>query len=198
MFKNNIILISIFFCFTFCSKIIPDQNYDKWITLNNDDIWVGWTTYNSTEWCWAKFTLPNSANEISTIIENKINYPKVFKRVESVDIINDKLVHIILDMPFPFYGRDYIVSYDQFKEKNNLLYRFKALENSTFPPHRDYVRLINAAGEWHLKPINANSTEVTYSWNGELLGDFPDYLLTRAWKTQGVEVLTWLKEALNK
>jgi hypothetical protein len=34
-------------------------------------------------------------------------------------------------------------------------------------------------------------------WNGELLGDFPDWALTRAWIEQGNEVMTWIEEALE-
>ena len=61
--------------------------------------------------------------------------------------------------------------------------------------HEDYIRLINAAGEWRLHSLNESHTEVTYIWNGELLGDFPNWALTRAWETQGNEVLNWLNEA---
>ena len=34
--------------------------------------------------------------------------------------------------------------------------------------------------------------------NGELLGNFPDFALHRAWITQGTEVLNWLDQALSK
>jgi len=135
---------------------------------------------------------------ISKIIENKANYPNVFKRVESATIITDEIVHIVLDMPFPFYGRDYIVSYTQHKENGDSIYRFQAVKNSGIPVLEDYVRLVHAAGEWRLHALGNDSTEVTYSWNGELLGDFPDWALTRAWGTQGKEVLTWLKEAIKE
>ena len=60
------------------------------------------------------------------------------------------------------------------------------------------LRLDNAAGEWKLIPISDNSTMVSYSWNGELLGDFPNWALSQAWETRGVEVLTWLKDAIKE
>ena len=100
-------------------------------------------------------------------------------------------------MPFPFNGRDYIVSYTQLQEENDIIYRFNAVKDSEMPVHEDYVRLIHAAGEWRLHPLDDNNTEVTYTWNGELLGDFPDWALRRAWKTQGQEVMTWLKESIE-
>ena len=100
-------------------------------------------------------------------------------------------------MPFPFYGRDYIVRYTQLHEENDIVYRFTSVEDSEIPIHEDYVRLIHAAGEWRLHPLDQSSTEVTYTWNGELLGTFPNWGLTRAWETQGDEVLTWLKKAVK-
>ena len=72
-----------------------------------------------------------------------------------------------------------------------------SVEDSEIPVHKDYVRLIHAAGEWRLHSLDNNSTEVTYIWNGDLLGDFPDWALTRAWETQGQEVHKWLKDAVE-
>ena len=182
----------------FSLELIPPQSHSDWEVLQEGNIWVGWTNYNESQWCKARSIIKAPINIISTIIEDKTNYPAVFKRVESATIITDEIVHIILDMPFPLYGRDYIVSYTQHEENGDSIYRFKAVKNSGIPVHEDYVRLVNAAGEWHLHSINGNTTEVTYTWNGELLGDFPNWALTRAWETQGKEVLTWLKDALEE
>ena len=181
----------------FASGLIPPQSHSDWEVLQKDEIWVGWTNYNESQWCRAKLTINVPLERISKIIENKANYPNVFKRVESATIITDEIVHIVLDMPFPFYGRDYIVSYTQHKENGDSIYQFQAVKNSGIPIHEDYVRLINAAGEWRLHWLDDKNTEVTYTWNGELLGDFPNWALTRAWETQGEEVLTWLKDALK-
>ena len=183
--------------FLFCSELLPPADNSSWNIIQNDEIWIGWTDYGDLQWCRANSTLNAPIEKISTIIEDKANYPAVFKRVESVTIITDEIVHIVLDMPFPFYGRDYIVSYAQYEENGDSVYRFQSVKNSGIPVHEDYVRLIHAAGEWRLHSLDAENTEVTYTWNGELLGDFPDWALTRAWGTQGDEVLNWLKEAVQ-
>jgi len=183
--------------FIFCSEFLPPATHAEWNLIQNDEIWIGWTNYGDFQWYQAKSTLKAPIESISTIIEDKANYPTVFKRVESVTLITDEIVHIILDMPFPFYGRDYIVSYAQYEENGDSIYRFQSVKNSGIPVHEDYVRLIHAAGEWRLHSLDAENTEVTYTWNGELLGNFPDWALTKAWKTQGDEVLNWLKEAVQ-
>ena len=191
---SSILIIPLFLI---CSELLPPTAHVEWNIIQNDEIWIGCTDYGDLQWCRAKSTLQAPIESISTIIENKANYPAVFKRVESVTIITDEIVHIVLDMPFPFYGRDYIVSYTQYEENGDSFYRFQSVKNSEIPVHEDYVRLIHAAGEWRLHSLDAENTEVTYTWNGELLGDFPDWALTKAWGTQGDEVLTWLKEAVQ-
>ena len=70
---------------------------------------------------------------------------------------------------------------------------FKAIA----PVTEKYVRLINAFGKWELSPTNENETLLVYTWNGELLGDFPEFALKRAWKTQGNEIIHWIKDALK-
>ena len=184
--------------FLFSSELIPPSNQSDWEELKKGEIWVGWTNYNNSQWCKATSTIKAPLITISTLIEDKINYPNIFKRVESVTIITDDIVHIVLNMPFPFYGRDYIVSYTQHKKNGDSIYRFQAVNKSGILIHEDYVRLVHAAGEWRLHSLDDKNTEVTYAWNGELLGDFPDWALPRAWETQGIEVLTWLKDALKE
>ena len=100
-------------------------------------------------------------------------------------------------MPFPFSGRDYIVIYTQNKIDNNFYYRFEATTQIPIDVDKDYIRLKNAAGGWILQPVDKNTTKLTYMWNGQLLGDFPDWALTRAWVEQGNEVMTWIEEALQ-
>ena len=187
----------IIFNLLFSSDLIPPSSDSNWEKLQDYPIWIGWTDYGKFQWCRASSTIPASIEEVQKIIEDKENYPKVFKRIEKTTVLSDGIVHIILDMPFPFYGRDYIVSYTQFQEKNDIVYRFTSVEDSGIPVHKDYVRLIHAAGEWRLHSLDSSSTEVTYIWNGELLGDFPNWALTRAWETQGEEVHTWLKDAVE-
>ena len=137
-------------------------------------------------------------DKIAEILEDKANYPNVFKRIEATTILEPEIDHIMLDMPFPITSRDYIVKYATYLTGNDLLYQFRAVNHEKASPTKSYIRLVNAAGEWRLSPVNNNETKVTYTWNGELLGDFPDWALPRAWKTQGNEVLNWLLEATDK
>ena len=51
--------------------------------------------------------------------------------------------------------------------------------------YKNYIRLVNASGLWKLDKIDSSNTKVTYLWNGELLGDFPSWALSKASISQG-------------
>ena len=176
----------------------PLHNVESWNVLQDKKIWIGWAEEGDVPWCKAQTTFPFSMDNIAEILEDKANYPNVFKRIETTTILEPEIVHIMLDMPFPIASRDYIVKYTTHLTGNDLLYQFRAVNHEKATLMKSYIRLVNAAGEWRLSPVNNNETKVIYTWNGELLGDFPDWALPRAWKTQGNEVLNWLLEATDK
>ena len=184
--------------FIFCSELLPSADHSNWNIIQNDEIWIGWKNVGEFDWCRSQSTLAAPIADIRRIIEDKGNYPNIFKRIETTKIITDEIVYIALDMPFPFAGRDYVVKYIQGQGDNEFIYRFHSVIHPEAPIHSKYVRLIHAAGEWRLRSLDPNQTEITYTWNGELLGDFPNWALTRAWKQQGLEVITWLKETVEK
>ncbi len=179
-------------------SVEPLHNVENWNVLQDKKIWIGWAEEDDVPWCKAQTTFPFSMNKITKILEDKANYPNVFKRIEATTILEPEIVHIMLDMPFPITSRDYIVKYTTHFVDNDLCYQFRAVNHEKASPTKSYIRLVNAAGEWRLSPLKNNETQVTYTWNGELLGDFPNWALPRAWKTQGNEVLNWLLEATDK
>ena len=100
-------------------------------------------------------------------------------------------------MPFPFDGRDYIVKYKIENSEDSWVFSFSSVKHPDGPVVPDHVRLPNAAGIWVLERLSSNQTRVIYAWNGELLGNFPGFGLSKAWIRQGTEVLNWLDEALS-
>ena len=177
--------------------ILPGKSLENWEILKNNKIWIGWKHSSNFDWCRAISIIEAPIQDVRKIIEDKGNYPQIFRRIETTQIITDDIVYIALDMPFPFSGRDYVVKYIQEIDGDDFIYRFNAVLHKDAPLDNDYVRLIHSAGEWRLTPLDSNHTEITYTWNGELLGVFPDWALTRAWKQQGLEVINWLKVALE-
>ena len=194
----NSLYIIAFFSICQAGVILPPDNLENWEILQDGKIWIGWEHSGEFDWCRAKATLDAPISDIRKIIEDKKNYPNIFKRIETTKIITDEIVYLALDMPFPFASRDYVVKYIQEQVDNELIYHFYAVVHPEAPLHSKYVRLIHASGGWRLKSLDSTKTEITYTWNGELLGDFPNWALTRAWKQQGLEVMTWLEESVEK
>jgi len=176
---------------------IPLQVESNWESLQSDPVTIEWQYYDGFTFCRASKKISASIKEITNLLEDKENYYQLFDRIEYSKLLTPEIVHIKLDMPFPFSGRDYIVIYSQNQIDDNFYYRFEATNQIQIPVDTDYVRLKNAAGGWILKPIDEYSTQLTYMWNGELLGDFPDWALNRAWVEQGNEVITWIENALE-
>ena len=178
--------------------IPTSKSIDNWIVLQDDVPWIGWADHSDFPVCQTRADLPYPMKNILNIIENIENYPNVFKRITTAKILDDDIAYLMLDMPFPFSGRDYIIQFIKDKSETDWVFSFKAVTHVDAPPNKRSVRLINATGAWLIRPISNNETAVTYTWNGELLGDFPSWALPKAWKTQGNEIIEWLGEALNE
>ena len=193
---NKFIFTLLITSFSFAVEIPLDVN-ENWEILQSRAVVIEWQKYDGFPFCRATKIFPTTMDQITQLLEDKENYYKIFDRIEYSKLLTPEIVHIKLDMPFPFSGRDYIVKYTKNKIENNLIYSFKATNEIEISVDSNYVRLIHASGGWILHPIDDHLTELTYMWNGELLGDFPTWALTRAWIEQGNEVMTWIEEALQ-
>ena len=167
-----------------------------WENLQSGAISISWCTYDNFPISRAETVLNHSIDRISMAIQDLDHYPDIFDRVTKTNRLDTDVVQIVLDMPFPFDGRDYIVKYNIENLDNHWVFVFTAVDHPKGILDPDHVRLPNAAGIWILTALEPNKTKVIYAWNGELLGNFPDFGLTRAWVTQGNEVLNWLNETL--
>ena len=191
-FISTLLIVS----FSFAIKI-PLNVDTNWESLKNRAVVIEWQEYDGFPFCRATKTVSATMEELTELLEDKENYYKIFDRIEYSKLLNPEIVHIKLDMPFPFSGRDYIVKYTKNNIDNNSVYSFEATTEIEISIDDDYVRLVNASGGWILHPIDDQTTELTYMWNGELLGDFPNWALTRAWVEQGNEVMAWIEDALQ-
>tara|TARA_B100000029_G_scaffold511657_1_gene606279 strand:- start:681 stop:1289 length:609 start_codon:yes stop_codon:yes gene_type:complete len=175
---------------------IPFQDTLNWNILQDDDIWIGYIEQDYP-WCKSSILLNYSIDEILLIVEDVDNYYRYFDTVFSSTKDQNNVVHIILNMPIPFADRDYVVKYNKITEGNTIIFRFQSNEKFLKPVLENYVRLPNAAGEWRLESLGEKITKVTYIWNGELSGNFPNWAYSRAWTKQGNEVLGNLKKILE-
>ena len=189
---STIIILSI----SFGLDLKSINQLNDWVILQEKPVKVDWLSFKGYPISRAEKLIEHNLNEIAEIIEDIDQYPTVFKRVTETKRLDSNIVHVMLDMPFPFSGRDYVIKYSSEKDENIWKFSFYAVDHPKGTLKPGVVRLDNAAGIWILKGLPNNKTMVTYAWHGELLGNFPDFGLNKAWITQGTEVLTWLDKAL--
>ena len=169
-----------------------------WELLQDKPVKIEYKEYKGFPISRSEIILNHSIEKVSNAIQDLDRYPIIFERVRRTIKLDNNIVQIILDMPFPFSGRDYVIQYDINQLKNQWTFSYFSVSHPNEISNQDYVRLPNAAGIWILNTANKNKTKIIYAWNGELLGNFPDFGLKEAWITQGTEVLLWLDKALNE
>ena len=196
--KRIAALITFIFAIIFSLDLKKINSLNNWEILQKYPIKIEWCEYNSFPIGKSEKVLNHNIDSIAMVIRNIENYPKVFKRVKTVKKLKPDAVHVALDMPFPFEGRDYVVKYEIEKSKGKWVFSFSSTNHPMVLSKYNHVRLPNAAGVWILNKLTTNTTKVTYAWNGQLLGNFPEIGLHRAWITQGNEVLEWLSNSLKK
>jgi hypothetical protein len=194
------------FSFIFCLLIsnahagypASDLAGAEWKVLVEGETWVGCSQQTEITWCRSVAIIEAPQAKLSELLQSFETYPKTFKRVYKTKVLAPNVVHVLLDMPFPFKYRDYIAHFVETQEAADLVFTFNAVEHvDAVVPDQASVRLPRAAGRWRLTPVGTSQTKVTYTWNGELLGKIPTFGLPEAWSTQGVEVMEWLEEAVQ-
>ena len=191
------IIILILFTFILPKVKIPPQDIEGWKILNEKEPWVGYVEYENFPWCRAMDIFPHSINEIEQFIGKFDTYSNTFSRMIDSDLVDTNVVYLRVDYPFFLSDRDYLVKYSRLTDNKDVYYKWIAEVHPEVPEYDNVVRLINAGGEWALKYISDNSTKVSYSWNGELRGDFPSFSLNSAWNKAGTEIINELRHAIE-
>ena len=173
------------------------DNDKSWLQLQNKDIKIYHRKINNQPYCKASKIFNFKSTQIKSILDDKKNYPKNFKRIMFCDSIYKDIVHIGVKLPFPFNPRDYVVEYKYFEKDGKEYYIYSSVQKSTAKNTSRFIRLPNASGIWLMEPINKYQTKLTYLWQGELLGNFPNWVLQKVWEEQGNELLSQLELALE-
>ena len=186
---------------------IPTIDYNEWISLQKGDISIAYTEKDYT-WCFSMGTFNAKMEDLLDIIEDVENYDKIFDSIRKSSRDENDIVHIMVDYPMPLSDRDYVVKFHKISKNHEIIYRFHSSgfgevqlpQQSLFniPENKNYIRLNNAAGEWRLKDMNNGEILVTYTWNGELKGSVPMWILKKSWIRQGNEIMINLKERLER
>ncbi len=191
----KLLLVSSFILGSLFSQM-PSKDFDGWNLLQDNNIIIEYIQ-NDFPWCKASINLPYTIDEILVVVENVNDYKEILHSVLYSKKDENDIAHIRINYPFPFTDREYIVKFKKIFDDNDVVYAFSTNDKLNENINPDYIRLINAQGEWRLSPLNENLTEVSYIWNGELRGEFPSWGLSKAWVRHGNEVLESLRHKLE-
>ena len=187
------LLIIIFFLFSYA---ISDEN--KWSTLQDSPVLIKVLKEDYPK-CSTQIMIDNSVENILEVIEDVSNYKIFFDSIIISDINDNDQVRLAIDMPFPFSNRDYTVKFNRNENETEVNYLYESIISKDFNEDENYVRLTDAKGGWTISKIyNDKGILVTYTWNGDMKGDFPSWAYTKAWVKQGNEIMLNLKTEVNR
>ena len=109
------------------------KSLKNWNLLKDNSIKIESRIYKGYPISKAETILEHDIKDVASIIKDLDNYPKIFGRVTNTNRLGENIVHIILDMPFPFDGRDYIVEYEIIEKVDSWVFSFSAQKNKRNP-----------------------------------------------------------------
>ncbi len=187
------VVLGILACSPLAAASVPSAlSTASWEILVESPARVRCARVEGLPWCEASTVIDLPVHVLENRVTDFAHYPDIFLRLRSAEVLAPGVVRVSLDMPYFLADRDYVARFVRQERGAVVVFSWGAVEHP-LAPVGDAVRLPRAAGSWRLEPISPGQTRVTYTWNGELLGDFPDFALPRAWVVQGLEVLGWLE-----
>jgi len=149
--------------------------------------------------CSAEIIINQSVESILDVIEDVANYRTFFESIDISNINDNDEVRLAIDMPFPFSDRDYTVKFNRNENEFEVNYWYASIISEDYVLDENYVRLVDAKGGWNISKVNSEKgVLVTYTWNGDMRGDFPGWAYSKAWVKQGNEILLNLKTEVNR
>jgi len=190
-FNTLILVVSIVF-----NVLIAEHN--QWKILQENPVLIKVIQEDYPK-CSAEIFIDSSVENILEVIKDVSNYKLFFDSI-FISEINDKdEVHLAIDMPFPFSNRDYTVKFNRNEDNYEVNYLYESIKSNDFTVDDNYVRLTDAKGGWVISKIeNPKGVLVTYTWNGDMRGGFPNWAYSKAWVRQGNEIMLNLKSEVNR
>ena len=190
--NNRIIILFSFISFLFCVDIL-----ETWHILQKDSIYIKYK-YDKFPICSASISIDENINNVLAVVEDIKNYKIFFDSIIISEINDNDEVRLAIDMPFPFSNRDYTVKFSKIKDNLDINFLYHPVNSNFYPQDKDFIRLINAQGGWYINYIDSLHTDVKYIWNGEMLGNFPEWAYNKAWIKQGNEIMSNLYDEVKK
>lgn len=179
---------------------IPDDGFEPW--FREREVAVAKTrTPGEVPWIRAVVELPAPADAVYAVVTDYARYRQLFDpAVSKADVLessNESVrIHFVWPYPFPFRRRDAIVAY-RGERLDASGYRLTWSDDARASDPSEGVRIRRVAGETRIEPLAEGRCRVTYTYLGDLGGDFPHALETKAWRHEPLGYVYALRRRLG-
>ena len=179
---------------------IPESGFEPWFVER--EVAVSRTrAAGATPWIRAVAELPVSADAVYAAVIDYAKYREFFDpAVSKADVLDatpdGARIHFVWPYPFPFRRRDAIVEYQGERLKDGV-FRVRWRDAARDGDPREGVRIERVTGETLIEPLGANRCRVTYTYLGDLGGNFPHALEEKAWRHEPLGYVYALRRRLG-
>lgn len=167
-----------------------------WETLSSGETSISCTRAGPEPWCRATGTIAAPVDRVWALLDDIGGHARMYSRIELSVEFEPGYAHQVIALPYPLEDRDYLVRLTRSTRGETRVITFTSVSRPDVPAQG--LRLDHFAGEFELRPLPDGRTSLTYTWQGELGPDVPDWALPLAWRAQGSELVDGLREAAER
>jgi hypothetical protein len=182
-------------------RTVPAEvSFEPWFTERDVAVSIA-RVADGKPWIRAVVELPAPAERVLAVVSDYDDYLRFFdpavSRAAVLEAEGDSArVHFVWPYPFPFRDRDGIVAYDVARlPEGAFLLSFRNAARPGDP--KVGVRIERIAGETRIEPLGPDRCRVTYTYLGELGGNFPRAAEETAWRHAPIGYVHAIRRALD-
>lgn len=160
-----------------------------WDTLLKAPVHVECTKVAEVPYCRSTAVFDAGPDQIFSTLNDMSEHVDKFESILEVNRLENNVMHVVMDFPWPLADRDYVAEYTQRDLDDGVIeLEWTAAKHDSAPSTDDRVRLEDFSGKWTLTP-QGEQTEVVYMWHALYGGALPAGALNTARKKTGQESL---------
>jgi|GEM_PF-1478358 len=157
----------------------------------------------NTPWMQGTAVIDGNYDELFESLRTFSSYSRYFhEHVSAADILQQDadaaFVYIVWPLPFPMSNRDAVVKYESNIDRTSktAVISWSGANHEKDPKRA--LRIEQVAGKTELKEVASGKTEIRYTYFGDLGGDLPQWIKTRAWREEPVYYIERLRDIAQK